>query len=722
MVDGKPINLGLWDTAGQEDYDRLRPLSYPQTDIFLLCFSIVSRASFENAKAKWYPELQHHCPNTPIVLVGTKTDLRNDSVSVEKLAERGLSPVTPREAEALAKELGCFGYCECSALTQDGIKNLFDHAIRTVLNPSKKAIKEKKKKEKKEKLKPQPPVMPPAGKAPWINVTTSTYADELATMYNGNLNCDVCFLIGDDEISSTELQYKQKQQKQAMKSITESKKSRNEFEFIQEDEIDEELLCPVCLDPFEDGVTHNTNLCRNCFCKACILPLEDCPLCRDPVKEEELTPIPRLVHNAINKLKVSCNKCKKEMTRGSFNDHKCSEEEKQEKQEKQEKPEEKPLKKSKKTKVYRSSDFDAPAKARIRKKLWAHQFMLASASNFFQKIFHISSTDGKISKKDFISSKDISSGKIDGILNITKAFEKFDQDQVRKVYYITLSPDISESAFRCVLEFLYVGLPLSLKEEDWKSVERIAKIFDCDELVTICCNLASEDDYLNPSIGTWLNDKNGVVLLHLFGHKNTKSLSDVEISFNSSKKVIHAHLPILSSRCPALAKTIKEKGKLLVEETKSSYSACLDDDLNIMRDLLDYIYSDHCTIVPDNEINLLQLAFKYGLTRLVTLCELYISKTIEKETTVGIARAKIDIIGILNIANDCDAKQLAAFCLHFISTNFGPMKKRPEWSNLRKNDKKYVEQNMWPPQHYLDALAEYEKAVGNPNASDCSIM
>lgn len=74
VVDGISVSLGLWDTAGQEDYDRLRPLSYPQTDVFLICFSVASPSSFENVTSKWYPEIKHHCPDAPMILVGESKD------------------------------------------------------------------------------------------------------------------------------------------------------------------------------------------------------------------------------------------------------------------------------------------------------------------------------------------------------------------------------------------------------------------------------------------------------------------------------------------------------------------------------------------------------------------------------------------------------------------------------------------------------------------------
>ncbi|XP_071465608.1 ras-related C3 botulinum toxin substrate 2 isoform X2 [Marmota flaviventris] len=135
MVDSKPVNLGLWDTAGQEDYDRLRPLSYPQTDVFLICFSLVSPASYENVRAKWFPEVRHHCPSTPIILVGTKLDLRDDKDTIERLKEKKLAPITYPQGLALAKEIDSVKYLECSALTQRGLKTVFDEAIRAVLCP-----------------------------------------------------------------------------------------------------------------------------------------------------------------------------------------------------------------------------------------------------------------------------------------------------------------------------------------------------------------------------------------------------------------------------------------------------------------------------------------------------------------------------------------------------------------------------------------------------------
>jgi len=143
MVDGKPINLGLWDTAGQEDYDRLRPLSYPQTDVFLVCFSLTSPASYENVRAKWYPEVSHHCPNTPIILVGTKLDLRDDKETLEKLREKKLVATSTGQGLQMSKEISAVKYLECSALTQKGLKQVFDEAIRAVLCP-KKVIKKKK--------------------------------------------------------------------------------------------------------------------------------------------------------------------------------------------------------------------------------------------------------------------------------------------------------------------------------------------------------------------------------------------------------------------------------------------------------------------------------------------------------------------------------------------------------------------------------------------------
>ncbi|KAL8180728.1 UNVERIFIED_CONTAM: hypothetical protein K2H54_032105 [Gekko kuhli] len=134
-MDGRMVSLNLWDTAGQEEYDRLRTLSYPQTNVFVICFSIGSPSSFANVRHKWHPEVSHHCPNVPILLVGTKRDLRSNVEMVKKLKEQSLAPTTPQQGVSLAKQIGAVKYLECSALNQEGVREVFAEAVRAVLYP-----------------------------------------------------------------------------------------------------------------------------------------------------------------------------------------------------------------------------------------------------------------------------------------------------------------------------------------------------------------------------------------------------------------------------------------------------------------------------------------------------------------------------------------------------------------------------------------------------------
>jgi len=125
IVDGNPINLGLWDTAGSDEYNTLRPLSYPGTDVFIICFSLVQKASFDNVKEKWHQEVTHFNPGTPIVLVGTKLDLRDSP-------EADMQPISTKEGEALSEDIGALLYFECSALTQKNLPEVFEGAVKAV--------------------------------------------------------------------------------------------------------------------------------------------------------------------------------------------------------------------------------------------------------------------------------------------------------------------------------------------------------------------------------------------------------------------------------------------------------------------------------------------------------------------------------------------------------------------------------------------------------------
>ncbi|TPX60820.1 hypothetical protein PhCBS80983_g01524 [Powellomyces hirtus] len=133
--------LSLWDTAGQEDYDRLRPLSYPETDVVLLAFAVVDRTGFSSIREKWHPETMHFLPHVPRLLVGCKADLRHDAACLASLSKKGETPVSIEEAMKLATEISGstkVRYYETSAKTTEGVNELFVAAAKMVNRPRKK--------------------------------------------------------------------------------------------------------------------------------------------------------------------------------------------------------------------------------------------------------------------------------------------------------------------------------------------------------------------------------------------------------------------------------------------------------------------------------------------------------------------------------------------------------------------------------------------------------
>ncbi|KRX07960.1 P-loop containing nucleoside triphosphate hydrolase [Pseudocohnilembus persalinus] len=152
----KLVNLELVDTAGQDEYGNLRNLAYPNTDVFLITFSVVEPSTYHNALQKWYPELNQKNPDAIKIFVGNKIDIRDEEAKKHKAGDKN-APIDYIQAQQEISKLGC-KYIECSAKTNVNIKDVFDLAIKTSLQKkdklnqpkegSKKSEKEKGKKKK----------------------------------------------------------------------------------------------------------------------------------------------------------------------------------------------------------------------------------------------------------------------------------------------------------------------------------------------------------------------------------------------------------------------------------------------------------------------------------------------------------------------------------------------------------------------------------------------
>lgn len=139
--------------------------------------------------------------------------------------------------------------------------------------------------------------------------------------------------------------------------------------------------------------------------------------------------------------------------------------------------------------------------------------------------------------------------------------------------------------------------------------------------------------------------------------------------------------------------------------------------------LLEYLYTDHAPIEEGDSVEIMVLADRFCLPRLVTMCELYTTKKVDSLIQKRVADGTKDVINLLLTSQAYNAKQLADWCLHFISTNFSVFESTEEFELLQGDNRKHVTEHRWPPLSYLQALEEFEqRAPQSKLASKCKVM
>ncbi|KAK4609446.1 GTP-binding protein RHO3 [Fulvia fulva] len=135
FIDNVHVELSLWDTAGQEEFDRLRSLSYDDTHAIMLCFSVDSPDSLENVESKWVGEIAENCPGVKLVLVALKCDLRergqDEDDGVANEPKRNM--IDYKQGLAIAERIKALRYLECSAMKNRGVNEAFTEAARVAL-------------------------------------------------------------------------------------------------------------------------------------------------------------------------------------------------------------------------------------------------------------------------------------------------------------------------------------------------------------------------------------------------------------------------------------------------------------------------------------------------------------------------------------------------------------------------------------------------------------
>ncbi|XP_033732154.1 rho-related protein racA-like [Pecten maximus] len=352
----------------------------------------------------------------------------------------------------------------------------------------------------------------------------------------------------------------------------------------------------------------------------------------------------------------------------------------------------------------------------------AHKLVLCSASTYFRRMFE--KTMKMTESMSNCTTHDLNSEHVEGV----KAIKEKDMDkdavvgQGHRHTVVELRSDVKPNAFVKVLEFLYSGMANltndhnQIDPHDIADVVRLSELFQLPRLAEICQNCLNEQEILNPSIGTYLIEETGRKMKELYFNKPETA----DVAFIVEGGPAYAHKSVLSARCEIMAAMFGgqfAEGRSTVSEVNIP-----DTSAECFMTLLEYLYTDYAQIEEVNVMELLVVADKYGLKRLLSLCEVFVTNEMNKRVKNSQEKADMDVLGLLHTSQNYNAEQLSSWCLHFISANYTSFKNRKELSSLKEENKTYIEENQWPPLSYLREVEEYERDFKSDCYSKCAIL
>ena len=764
MHKGVPYTLGLWDTAGQEDYDRLRPLSYPQTDVVVVCFSIQSPASLDNVREKWVPELRHYLPNAPIVLVGCKSDLRSDP-------SRGNGPrldlVTREQAEQVVTELKLHRYVETSALRMNAVGECFDVALEAAVDHSqhKKRVR-KAGRTTKDGVRlpdePTAPIMPEAGRAPWIYPDGATYSHDMKALLG---------IVVDTSISSVRGQSLQSWEHDVTLDM-----SHDSSTHVKAHRVVLASASPLMEQFFKHNehmathsqaaAAHSTTTVHGCgvdahahaaqSTHAANLPHKDAG-CKNGTETPE-TPDPRPPPSFLCPIALEVMRNPVSTVDGHCYERECI------------------------VRWLQTNDTSPKTGLKLPSKCLTPAIALRNAVEEWYQMYGAGSPVAAASNALATTSDSTTAGQqatpparaggcvtfVQTVVDAIKPGEGMAKGRGAAAQpngFVQASSQwhhtnqLTPRSLQNVVEWLYCGdctcpgvrrvhgtggnapqaeqpFTGSTDQADWlDEITMAAAVFQCPELETFVENIRTGNQWLNPSFATYLSDQTGNRARDLFLGKTW--MADVIIILDDGTQ-FPAHSAILAARCPYFKQQLGKCAPTLADTRTPTTAAPAPAALKSIRlpnvgmpicyALLEFIYRDHCTFdgtttptaassaptsTPTSAsgvvdpIKLFPHAHALGLQRLVSLCELQITKTIDAAVSESIESCQINLVGLLTLCSKHGAGQLEQWLLHFISTNILPMKQRTEWRDLGKGHRAHVEKHQWPSPQYLAEAKQY---------------